>query len=76
MSEPIRELRQNQKDIYVTLDNHTAMMQEMSETLDKHTEMLTALQTNINSRFDTVDARLASIEHLFAELARYIRKTE
>jgi hypothetical protein len=49
MSEPIRELRQNQKDIYVTLDNHTAMMQEMSTTLDHHTEMLTALQTDVAS---------------------------
>jgi formate dehydrogenase assembly factor FdhD len=40
MEQPIREIKRNQKDIYVTLDNLTAMMQEISTTQDAHTETL------------------------------------
>ena len=48
MEKPIRELKQNQRDIYITLDNLTAMMQEISTTQDTHTTRLDHIDTSLS----------------------------
>ncbi len=45
MERPIREIRKNQADIYVTLENHTALLQEISEKQDSLTQRLDHIET-------------------------------
>jgi hypothetical protein len=54
MEQPIREIRKNQADIYVTLENHTAMLQEIAEKQDGNTQRLNRLETTLAKQSDVL----------------------
>lgn len=51
-SRDIRELRKNQTSTDITLDNHTALLQEICQTLDSHTQRLDRIEQTLSTHTD------------------------